>query len=457
MGGTVPSLDDVGQRMQPPFLGRLRSEIAHLLDRGGNTNFPGAQPVSFARKHLRELRQRDYYVCEKSDGIRCLLYCTSIPVHDDYGMPTVDHNGRPMMEEVHYLIDRKNDYYGVRGLHFPKAAEPPSKKIDFASYHTATLLDGELLWDEYPDGRRILKFLVFDCLFLDNQNLLGRTLDKRLAYFMDKLYAPYAALRKQFPEDCERFAFLVEKKSFQFGYGTQMMFKDILPNLPHGSDGLIFTCVGTPYKFGTDEHILKWKPAEENTIDFRLGLEFPPMPVGTDDVEMDDEDGVWEYDYDAMPKFTLLVHHGDGDDRSHGAMFATPEEWQRMKDWAVEKNDGLDGQIVECHKDEQDRWRFNRFRVDKQDANHYTTVGKVLESIEDSVSQEELIDAAGDIKAHWKARQAIKKEETRKRAKWEEEQRQKHEAKKKQELAAQELKREEAQEMNRKEAMKNED
>lgn len=79
-------------------------------------------------------------------------------------------------KEVHYLIDRKNDYYWVQNLHFPMHGDP-----SFCKFHTETLIDGELVLDDIGNGKKLLRYLVFDCLFLDNRSLMGRTLDKRLA------------------------------------------------------------------------------------------------------------------------------------------------------------------------------------------------------------------------------------------------------------------------------------
>lgn len=389
MGASVPSLKEVGVQAEPGLAATLRRDVASILQRD-STHFPGAQPISFARKHLSELAQRDYFVCEKSDGVRCLLFLTS------------DLNPEHGEVELVYLIDRKNEYYFVPGLHFPSQRDGPD---DFASFHTNTVLDGELLFDTYPDGRKELKFLVFDCLALGGQLLVGRTLDKRLAYFMDKIYKPYDRLRRRFPEDCTAFAFVLEKKNFEFSYGIEKMFRDVLPRLPHGNDGLIFTCKDTAYRFGTDEHILKWKPAEENTIDFRLGLVWPSLPEnGAGDAA---EEGIWDHDYDAIPQCELYVHHGNHDDRPWAQMYVTTNDWAKMKTWAVEHSDGLDGQVIECHKDAEGRWRFMRFRDDKSDANYIATVEKVVESINDSVDRNELMLAAASIRSAWKRREAM--------------------------------------------------
>lgn len=54
--------------------------------------------------------------------------------------------------------------------------------------------------------------------------------------------------------------------------------------------------------------------------------------------------------------------------------------------------------------DEQKRWRFMRFREDKIEPNHISTVQSVLETIQDAVSKEDLIAMEGAIKTAWKKR-----------------------------------------------------
>lgn len=39
----------------------------------------------------------------------------------------------------------------------------------------------------------------------------------------------------------------------ELAYGIQAVFKDHLPRLQHGNDGLIFTCAEAPYTPGTDK------------------------------------------------------------------------------------------------------------------------------------------------------------------------------------------------------------
>ncbi|MCJ1466722.1 Dcp1p-Dcp2p decapping enzyme complex alpha subunit [Pseudocyphellaria aurata] len=376
MGHSVPTIP--GNKAEADLLWTFRREVAHLLGRK-STTFPGAQPVSFAARHKLELQKQDYYVCEKSDGIRCLMYLTG--------------DGS---EEVTYLIDRKNDYYHVPLLHFPISSE---QERDF---HTGTLVDGELVNDKMPNGTIQLKYLVFDCLVLDGSSLMHRSLDKRLAYFRDKVFTPYRELYKKYPEEIQYLPFVVDFKNMELGYGIEMMFREILPNLAHGNDGLIFTCKNSPYQFGTDPHILKWKSSGENSIDFRLTLEWPMRDPDSDDP---DEDGnMTQYpDYSAMPTCNLRAYRTDGKDDHFGYMHLEEQEWEDMTLMDLP----MDDRIVECYLDEQQRWRFLRLRDDKHEANHITTAVSVMESIQDKVSKEELIALAKFIRDEWKKRQGL--------------------------------------------------
>lgn len=383
MAGPLQDISAPGIKAMGDVLHTMRAEVAHLLDRK-NISFPGAQPVSFARRHLEELKQRDYYVCEKSDGMRYLLYLTA------------DHEGH----EIHYLIDRKNDYWFVPtdGLHFPTTQSEQG-------FHTNTLIDGELVLDKVPGNHAPPKyqpnFLVFDCMVLDGKTLMNRTLDKRIAYFKERIFDPYKALLNKYPEEKPFQHFLVELKQMQFSYAVQLMFKEVLPTLPHGNDGLIFTCRTSDYKHGTDHHILKWKPEDENSIDFRLSLDFPLIQPD----DLDRAEGITEpyLDYEATPVFNLHIFAGDGkEDPWFDTMFVEADEWDSLKALGEPLND----RIVECYKDSQKRWRYMRFRDDKTTANHTSTVDSVIESINDRVTKEDLIAAAAGIRDSWKARAA---------------------------------------------------
>lgn len=294
------------------------------------------------------------------------------------------------------FIDRKNDYYNIDTphFHFPLPEGPDQ------SFHTETLLDGELVIDNLPNGEQRKTYLVFDCLALNGKSLLQRTLDKRMGYFMESVLKPYKSILQRYPEEVAEQPFTVMPKKMEKAYGIEMMFKDVLPKLPHGNDGLIFTCRTSPYVTGTDQHIIKWKPPHENTIDFRLQLGDFPM--------VEDDEGRFP-DFDACPTFELLVYHGNNRNDFFAPLHVTESEWESMKGMGRI----LDGSIIECYKDEQQRWRMKRetdgaprFRDDKTEANHIKTVDSVLESIEDAVTEQDLLNSAKAINVQWKRREA---------------------------------------------------
>ncbi|KAK6435939.1 Dcp1p-Dcp2p decapping enzyme complex alpha subunit, partial [Oleoguttula sp. CCFEE 5521] len=252
----------------------------------------------------------------------------------------------------------------------------------------------------YSDGSSKLMYLIFDCLCMDGKSIMDRTLDIRIGKCEAFIYTPWKELKKAYPEDVAQQPFHLELKKMQLPYAIDFMFGEVLPKLPHGNDGLIFTCKTTPYISGTDQHILKWKPPHENTIDFRLQIVGFPMT--------EDADGEYE-DWDAKPEIELLVNYGDNDYKRYADLYVTDKEWEAMK----VQNEIFDHRIVEYWLDpDLKKWRpkldngVPRFRDDKTDANHISTVKSVMESIEDGVTEQDLIQQQGKIREAWKLREA---------------------------------------------------
>jgi mRNA guanylyltransferase len=92
-------------------------------------------------------------------------------------------------------------------------------------------------------------------------------------------------------------------------------------------------------------------------------------------------------------------------------MGVTDEEWAR--DFAP-LGRSLQGRIVECNYDVEAQqrlgltspWRFMRYRTDKPDANHQNTVNRVIESIRDGITQQELVAKTPQIRQAWIQRKA---------------------------------------------------
>jgi mRNA guanylyltransferase len=47
----------------------------------------------------------------------------------------------------------------------------------------------------------------------------------------------------------------IKVKKISFSYGVEEVFQVVIPALHHGNDGLIYTCVETPYTSGTDPNM----------------------------------------------------------------------------------------------------------------------------------------------------------------------------------------------------------
>ncbi|KAJ7444940.1 mRNA capping enzyme, catalytic domain-containing protein, partial [Mycena latifolia] len=355
----------------------VRNSSRSCLDQClSSKRFPGSQPVSFAQRDLAKLESQDFWVCEKSDGMRVLLL-----VHTD------PDSGSQMV----YLIDRKNDYYEVQGLFFPHHENPQMPLQN-------TIVDGELVYDVDPrTNHETLRFLAFDCLVVNNQNIMSRPLDKRYGRLREWFYKPFAKMKQDHSHVTKTHPFDIRVKEISPSYHAEQVFAEMV-NLQHGNDGLIYTCVNTPYTPGTDPNILKWKPPSENSIDFKLILRFPPL-----------QDNPSQPDFHAKPVFLLHVwcggERGAAKYEQYDQMHVDDEEWEKQ----VMKSSGeqYDDRIVEVYwESSHNRWRMMRFRDDKPNGNHRTVVENIIQSITDGVEKDTLLERSNSIRTAWKARLA---------------------------------------------------
>ncbi|KAE9409462.1 mRNA guanylyltransferase [Gymnopus androsaceus JB14] len=336
----------------------LKTSVARLCHLE-NERFPGSQPVSFGTRDLLKLETQDFWVCEKSDGIRVLLLI--------------------LFDESGQRIDRHNSYRELIGLFFPHHENPINPLRN-------TLVDGELVIDVDPrTHRETMRLLAFDCLIVDNQHIMSRPLDKRYGRLNEWFYKPYAKMMRDHPHVAEAQPF----QKFRSAYNVDQVFSLDIPALHHENDGLIYTCVNTPYTAGTDSNVLKWKPPSENSIDFKLVLRFPPLPSNPS-----------QPDYRAKPVF--LATRGVARYEQYDEMNVDDDEWERMK----ASGEQYDDRIVEVHWDPfVSGWRMMRFRNDKPNGNHKTVVDNIITSIADGVEKETLLSRSNHIRTAWKARQ----------------------------------------------------
>ncbi|KAI3623411.1 mRNA guanylyltransferase [Malassezia furfur] len=358
----------------------LRDHVRELC-RLNSTKFPGAQPVSFNKQSLDLLLKEDFWVCEKSDGQRVLVLIVVPPATGQ--------------QEV-FLIDRKNNYYQVHNLSFPHHNPNSPEAAAFMGQRTNTLVDGELVVDTISPEQTKLRLLLFDCLVIDGENVTRKPFGRRYARLSSHLYPPYKSYMAKNKMAQVMAPFEVQVKPMDLAYGIEKVLLGRMKHLHHESDGLIFTSFPSGYTCGTDPKILKWKPPQDNTIDFKLELRFPP------DLQNDPSGAT--PDYRAKP-FIKLMQHSHG---HHHELFdyleMSDEEWERWK----QSGEQLDDRIVECawrpreEGSDEFEWHIFRIRDDKQYANHKSTVKRILESIKDGVQQQELIDLAPAIRAAWK-------------------------------------------------------
>ena len=302
---------------------------------------PAPQPVSLARVHLERFLTEDYLVCDKSDGVRLLLFLTTI-------------DGKAYA----VLVDRKLSFFEVRVA----AAR---------SYFQGSVFDGELVSVQDCD-----LFLVFDCYsykggFQGHRQLLDRLsllrdcfqLEGEEGDFRNPNFVSQQAGKGKIICGGSSRGLSFRAKSFfqlrQLDTLLRQMKRQLYP-----SDGLIFTPNSGPVEFGTSFRTFKFK--EAHTLDVQTS-----------------EAG------------TLLLGLGGGPESA-----AQRVELLQAEPLAEPSREVLTlaasqpGKILEVllqWKDGRLRLEFQKMRNDKSHPNTVATLRKTLESLRDELSVQEIL------------------------------------------------------------------
>lgn len=187
--------------------------------------FPGSQPVSIERRHFNILCSQPYVVCEKTDGVRCMLLAFMF-------------EGR----KICVCLNRALDMF-LCPLNFRKSVYDGN----------GTILEGELYNDK--------TFMIYDALIVNGKGVGHLDLLDRLKNIEELMKLLTVLKYDPIALKIKTFHLLIDFKTFM---------EDYLPTVTQDMDGLIFTPVKTWVKTGTHETMFKWKPREKNTIDFRM-------------------------------------------------------------------------------------------------------------------------------------------------------------------------------------------
>lgn len=368
--------------------------------------------MSLNKQKLESCIGKNLYVaCEKTDGIRLLLYAVSKRIF------LIDRNQQINVVNMILPSSYWNTVFGVKSSSVneedPEAHKSFIEKnsellnLDYSKdehaqyFQQNTLLDGELVKDIVEvDGqqRHVLRYLIYDCISIERDDTIkSLPLLERLKLAYLRVVAPKCKYdqNRTAISPLESPPFELFLKDF-FEVDDVPAILNFSKRLPHPSDGIIFTPVHLPYVPGTCPQLLKWKPPHLNTADFATMFYAESES------------------HDSRVFLELLV--GIRGVRASVNCFCVPrgEIYEHLLDeFRVYRNSG---QIVECYYDEnaiyskpskseegdilwdkplitvQGGWVIERIRTDKNSPNDINTVNRVFESIRDGINSDVLIN-----------------------------------------------------------------
>lgn len=356
----VPIRGDQGrERAIRDFMSQAKQLVRGAGNSGGD--FWGTMPISFSRKHMDQVAKEDYYISEKTDGVRYLF-----AISNAFGAVFINRSG-------HYF-----DVVGFSGLQ------------GFVREFNDSILDGELVRHQKTQSPY---FLLFDCIKVRGSSVAHEVLPRRLKaigsfighyrhHFPNAQTHPFGILGKTVMPKSKLSTIVSQiatdsegKRIYTEGDGSKRC---------HLTDGLIMAPGNIPYAFGTCFNMYKWKYVDLQSIDFLLRFEYPlesHIPPHSAN--------------DSHRRVELHINLGRNTSRCKTTELVQADFEKLMQDLAENRmSSRSDGIIAEMAFEPQDStWRYHRLRTDKKKPNHISIAFDTMEAIAENVTIDNILAA----------------------------------------------------------------
>jgi hypothetical protein len=208
------------------LIDRIR-ELVQDLTQG--TKFPGPNPCSIERSNLRSFKSQKYWVCDKTDGIRCLFVCINY-------IATVGEDTVPV--KLALLVTRNWDVFVLKIDTCPRV------------WRQGVVCDGELVKIDHQ-----WTWLGFDAVIVSGIPVWKEPLSVRLRC-AQLAWKDYVHTSDEL---------LLRWKPF---YPSVLEYMEAMKGMKTVSDGVILTPENDPIRVGRHRRLFKLKHNDKHTVDF---------------------------------------------------------------------------------------------------------------------------------------------------------------------------------------------
>jgi len=375
------NLDSLQPLQNDDALQRRIHELCGARFNPRRRRMPGPLPQPVTRANLRLLRSEDYWVAEKSDGDRYMLFYAS--------------SGH---QRGCYLIGRKTLLLRIPGTFFNEMFG-----------HHDCLLDGELVYETQNDVKRHA-YLVFDAVTYNGRNVGDQKLADRLK-LVSEVVGKYRRHEKiTSPPFAMQSKTIVPKKHVKRILNCITKHTQTDAHTPHPdywftekrsvgkrgnkNDGVIFT----PSEGGFMQRkipILKWKFPDLQTIDVSILKHELNESLG----RSRDRKG-WMQD-----QLPVYCKGKDKHDLTYLRQIAVPRDPKVIREILNCRESSV---IVEVGYDKnQGHWLIYRTRLDKKKPNFIATVMGTFDALIDNITRQTLIEVCANKTTGKRARKQL--------------------------------------------------